>query len=204
MTFYAIEIDPTPAFGFQGGPEFSTNVQTLASGREKRNGDWFFSRHKFSAPFQNITNDQYLRVKQVFLIMRGKLHTFLQRDWADFNASNEQFGAGDGTTKIFQLVKTVSEGGGGYQRVITKPDVLGGIVIKVNGTVTAASVDATTGLVTFSSAPANAAVLTWSGQFYNHVRFDIDSLPFTIDNLSGNVYVQNGSVDLIEVLEGDD
>lgn len=205
MTFYATTIPPEAAFGFQGGPEFSTNIKAMASGREKRNADWAQCKHKYTAPFQNITNANYLLIKAVHLGMRGRLHTFLFQDKADYQASAEQFGTGDGATKIFQLSKTSNAGGGAtYTRVITKPDVMSGIVIRVNGVVTAATVDSTTGLVTFSSAPAGGAVLTWTGNFYVHVRFDNDSLPFSIDDRSGSTYIQNGSIDLIEVPPGDD
>ncbi len=205
MTFYATQIPPAAAFGFQGGPEFSTNIKSMASGREKRNGEWLQCRHKYSCPFQNITNDNYLLIKAVHLGMRGQLHSFLFLDSADYQASNEQFGIGDGTTTVFQLSKTANAGGGAtYTRTITKPNTDLGVIVRVNGVVTAAAVDPLTGLVTFSAAPANGAVLSWTGNFYVQVRFDNDSLPFSIDNKSGSTYIQNGSIDLIEVPAGDD
>lgn len=206
MAFYPIEIDPTPAFGWQGGPEFSTNLRSLSSGREKRNADWANARHKFTVPFAALTSTQYLAVKKVFLICRGRLHTFMQRDWADYQATNENFGTGDASTKVFQLSKLSSDGGGTYTRVVTKPDTLTGVQIRVNGVLqtSGVSVDALTGLVTFTSAPASGAVLTWTGQFWVQVRFDIDSLPFSISNKSAGAFRQDGSLDLIEVAPGDD
>lgn len=57
MAFYAIEIATVPGFGFVGGPEFMTNVQSTASGRESRNADWAVCRHKYTAPFSNITTE---------------------------------------------------------------------------------------------------------------------------------------------------
>jgi uncharacterized protein (TIGR02217 family) len=206
MSFFAIEIDPTPAFGWQGGPEFSTNIKAMANGREKRNADWAMVRHKFTAPFSALTPTQYLAVKKVFLICMGQLHTFLQRDWGDYQATNDSFGTGDGATTIFQLSKISSAGGGTYTRVVTKPDTLTGVQIRVNGTLqtSGVTVDATTGQVTFSSPPANGAALTWTGQFWVQVRFAIDSLPFSIGNKSSGAFRQDGSVDLIEVLAEDD
>lgn len=204
MAFYATKIPPAAAFGFQGGPVFSTNIKNLANGREKRNADWLQCRHQYSCPFQNITNDNYLLIKAVHLAMRGKLHTFLFTDPADNQASNDRFGTGDGTTTVFQLSKIADAGGGAtYTRIITKPNTLIGVTIRVNGVVTAASVDGTTGLITFSSAPANASILTWTGSFDVQVRFDNDNLPFSINDKSGSTFVQNGSVDLIETNEVD-
>lgn len=202
MAFYPIQIPPTPGFGFTGGPEFQTNVQNIASGREKRNGDWSICRHKYTAPFHNIPDVAYRSIKAVFLIVRGKLHTFLNRDWGDFQATDEPFGLGNGTTTIFQLSKLSSMPDfptATYTRIVTKPDA--GVTIKVNGVPTAASVSQVDGTVAFGSAPANGAVLTWTGEFFVQVRFDMDYLPYSLDDANAGGYVTNGSVDLIEVLD---
>ena len=196
--FYPIEIEACPGFGWIGGPEFQTNVQRLGSGREKRNADWSICRHRYTAPYKNITDDAYRAIKQVFLICRGKTHTFLHKDWADFQAVDEPFGVGDGTTKTFQLKKVSSDGGGTYTRMIDKP--VTGVVIKVGGVVTLATVSTLDGSVVFASAPANGAALTWTGEFRVHVRFDIDALPFSLDNVGNKGFFSNGSVDLVEVL----
>jgi uncharacterized protein (TIGR02217 family) len=83
--------------------------------------------------------------------------------------------------------------------MIDKPDA--GVTVKVNGVVTAASVSQLDGSVAFSVAPASGAALTWSGEFFVHVRFDMDYLPFSLDDKNSGGFVTNGSVDLIEVLD---
>ncbi|HEU4376276.1 MAG TPA: DUF2460 domain-containing protein [Telluria sp.] len=204
MSFYPIRIAQTPGFGFTGGPEFSTNVQNIANGREKRNADWAICRHKYTAPFRNIPEAAYRAIKDVFLVTRGKAHTFLHRDWGDYVATNAAFGTGDGTTTVFQLGKTSTAGSGTYYRTIDKPNSATPLavpfVVKVAGAVTGVVVDSTTGIVTFATAPAMGAALTWSGEFDVHVRFDIDYLPFSLDDRNTNGYVTNGSVDLMEVV----
>lgn len=196
--FYPIQIESCPGFGWVGGPEFQTNVQRLGSGREKRNADWAICRHRYTAPYKNVTDEAYRAIKKVFMICRGKTHTFLHKDWADFQAVDEPFGVGDGTTKDFQLRKVSSDGGGTYTRTIDKPAA--GVVIKVNGVVTLATVSELDGSVSFASAPANTAVLTWTGEFFVHVRFDTDALPFSLDNVGHKGFFMNGSIDLVEVL----
>lgn len=199
--FFPIRIPPTPGLGFTGGPEFQTDIKNAQNGREYRNADWAVCRHKYTCPFQNISNDAYLSIKEVFLIVMGRNHTFLHKDWADFEAVNARFGTGDGTTKVFQLSKLSSQGGGTYTRVITKP-VLEGFTVKLNGTLAGGyALDVLTGLVTFTVAPALDAVLTWGGLFDVQVRFDIDFLPWSLDDRNDDGYVANGSVDLIEVLD---
>lgn len=198
--FYPIRIAPTPGLGFTGGPEFQTDIKNAQNGREYRNGDWAICRHKYTCPFLNISNDAYLSIKEVFLVVRGRLHTFLHRDWADYTAVNERFGVGDGTNKIFQLRKTSTLGSATYDRLITKPS--GTVLVKANGTAASGYlVEPTTGVVTFSTAPGDNVVLTWTGEFDVQVRFDIDFLPFSLDDRNNDGYVTNGSVDLIEVLD---
>lgn len=199
MTFYAIEIEPTPGFGFVGGPEFNTNIQSIANGRESRNADWDICRHFYTAPFRNIPAEAYRKIKKVFLICRGRNHSFLHRDWGDYEAIDEPFGIGDGTTTTFQLSKLSSDGGGTYLRTITKPDVAESTT-KVDGVLTGSTISATDGSVEFAAAPADGAVLTWTGLFFVQVRFDNDKLPYSLDDKSPTDFITNGSVDLIEVL----
>lgn len=198
MSFYPIEIDACPGFGWSGGPEFQTRVTALANGAEKRNAEWLLCRHRFSVPYKNISTQAYMNIKKMFLICMGKTHTFLHKDWADYQATDEQFGTGDGSNKTFQLAKVSSSAGGVYTRKITKPNT--GVVINVNGVVTSATVSTLDGSVVFVTAPANGAVLSWSGEFFVQVRFDNDALPFTLDDKNAAGFFTNGTIDLLEVI----
>lgn len=201
--FFPIRIPPTPAMGFTGGPEFQTDIKNAQNGREYRNGDWAICRHKYTCPFQNISNDAYLSIKEVFLITRGRLHTFLHKDWADFEAAASQFAVADGTTVAYQLKKMSQIGAATYERVITKPQ-LEGFSLTINGVLQSPSsylLEVLTGVVTFNTAPPTGTVLRWSGMFDVQVRFDIDFLPWSLDDKNNDGYVANGSVDLIEVID---
>lgn len=198
MAFYPVEIEACPGFGFTGGPEFLTNIKSLQSGRESRNADWPICRHRYSVPFNNINDTAYLNIKRVFLVVRGMAHTFLHKDWGDYQAVDEPFGIGDGSENEFQLIKVSTADVGEYTRVITKPKA--GVVVMADGVPVAATVDTLTGIVTFSVAPGVGDVLTWTGEFYVHVRFNSDQLPFSLDNRMSGGFANNGSVELIEVL----
>lgn len=199
--FFPIRIPPTPGLGFTGGPEFQTDIKNAQNGREYRNADWVLCRHKYTCPFANISNAAYLTIKEVFLVVMGRNHSFLHKDWADFEAVNARFGTGDGATRVFQLKKISTVGAATYERIITKP-VFEGFVVRVNGALgVPAAVDTLTGLVTFVTAPAEGAVLTWSGTFDVQVRFDIDYLPWSLDDRNNDDYVANGSIDLFEVID---
>lgn len=208
MTFYAIQIEECPGFGWQGGPEFDTLIRPLqSSGRNRRKARRAVVIHRYVIPYQNIPVAAYINIKRMHMAMWGSLHTFLHHDELDDTADNEQFGVGDGTTTVFQLKKTYDPGGGAtYDWTITKPDVsgaLGGgpVVIFIDGAPYAASVNALTGEVDFGSSPPDVGeVLTWSGMHYVCVRFNQDDLPFSIDNKSGHAFITNGSFGLIEEL----
>lgn len=204
--FLPIQIKECPGFGFEGGPEFQTDIQSIASGHEKRNANWAVCRHRYTVPYANITDEAYLAIKTVFLLTRGKAHTFLHKDWADHYADNESIGTGDGTTTEFQLSKlsTMSGTSATYERVITKP--ADNVVVLVDGVPdTSATVDATSGKVTFPTAPANGKTVSWTGDFFVHVRFDNDYLPFTLDSrFQSGSYAHGGTIDLIEVLGEDE
>lgn len=197
--FYPIQIPTIPGFGWEATSEFNTLITSLRNGSEDRNGEWDVMRQSYSPPYNNIPAEQFMYIKRMHLGMRGSLHTFLHLDRLDHELDNEPFGEPDGVKTQFQLTKLYDPGGGAsYIRIIDKPAP--GLVFRVNGVITAASYSQTTGLVTFSPAPADDAVLTASGTYFVHVRFMSDKLTFSIDNKSGNRFITNGSSDLIEVI----
>jgi hypothetical protein len=107
--------------------------------------------------------------------MRGRGDTFLYFDPDDNVVNKAQFGTGDASTIAFQISKPL-----GLNADIIQ-DFVGSPQIYVNGTVQTAgtnySID-TFGVITFTSAPAANAVLTWSGQFNRSCRFDNDDIAF--------------------------
>jgi uncharacterized protein (TIGR02217 family) len=190
------ELDPTIAFGFTGGPEFLTRITSLRNGHERRNAEWSQTKHRYTAPFNNISDPEYREIKRMFMVCRGQLHGFLLKDWLDFEAVDEPFGTGNGSTAAFQLVKVSEADGATYQRTISRPL---SVAVKANDVAATGTVDPDTGIFTFDAAPADGAVLTWSGEFRIPVRFASDWLPFSIDNRRGPDYAVNGSVELVEV-----
>ena len=97
---------------------------------------------------------------------------FSYTDPEDSTASAQGFGAGDGATTQFQLVR--SRGG------FAEPVYLATITsLTVGGVAKTSPTDyslGSTGIVTFVAAPAAAAALVWTGTFAWLCRFDADSL----------------------------
>jgi hypothetical protein len=75
---------------------------------------------------------------------------------------------GDGTSTIFQLARPIGQAVDVLQQVT-------GVHVFVAGTEVAATVS-DSGVVTFAAAPANGAVLTWSGNFRYLCQFTEDTL----------------------------
>lgn len=105
-------------------------------------------------------------------LVQGPAQLFAFDDVNDDSVTNQLFGAGDGVTATFQLVRTL----GGF----TAP------VFLINGTpsfavggVTTAGTVSPYGAVTFAAPPAPGALLTWTGMYYQPCRFDEDETGFS-------------------------
>lgn len=194
-----VELDICPAYGWQAMPEFNTLIKQTRDGRETRRALWGMVKHRYALPFQNITDDAYLmHLKSLFLAARGMEESFLAKDFSDYRAENAVFGVGDGAETEFDLLLPYTFGVAGYSRRIMYPV---DPVFRAGGVPVAATFDPVTKRVVFDVAPDPAAILTWSGEFRVPVRFASDAFAMTIDNRSGDNYVMNGSVELLEVWE---
>jgi uncharacterized protein (TIGR02217 family) len=173
-----------------GGPQRLTEIVTLASGREHRNGRWADSRRRYDAGFGIRSLDALHAVIAFFEERRGRLVGFRYRDRIDFRSGppsrppdpgDQLLGRGDGALNVFALAKTYGSGFAPYRRAIAKP-VSGSVRIAVAGAElppSAFACDSTTGLVTLAQAPAAGARVTAGFAFDVPVRFDTDDL--TVD-----------------------
>ena len=206
MAFHEIRFPDNISRGARGGPERRTQIIELASGDEERNASWANSRRRYDAAYGVRRTDDLAAVVAFFEARNGRLYGFRWRDWGDYKscvpsgtpaATDQAIGTGDGTTTIFQLVKAYTSGAQSWARAITKP-VSGSVLVAVNDVVQASgwSVDTTTGIISFTSAPANGAAITAGFEYDVPVRFDTDRLDVTMDiERLGSI----ASIPLIEV-----
>lgn len=149
-----------------------TEVVTTDGGREVSNIRTAQSSLRFEISYPHSAQDAvYLAVKNAYKASRGG-NSFDFQDHSEYLATDEEFGVGDGATTIFPLVKQYTFGANTYERRIYRP--VSAISLKVDGVAFPAgySVNYTLGIVTFTSAPADGAILSWSGEFNVPVRFD--------------------------------
>ncbi|WP_457650878.1 phage distal tail protein, Rcc01695 family [Profundibacter sp.] len=191
MAFHEIRFPDNISRGARGGPERRTQIVELASGDEERNASWANSRRRYDASYGIRRADDLAAVVAFFEARNGRLYGFRWKDWADYKSylpskpvgETDQFiGTGDGSTTSFQLVKKYISGSQSWVRVITKP-VAGTVKVGLDGAPQSLgwSVDITTGIITFATAPSNGATITAGFEFDVPVRFDTDQLDVTMD-----------------------
>lgn len=199
---------PTPvSLGASGGPSHRTQIVGTISGGERRNGAWLNSLHRYDAGFGVRTLDDLYAVIAFFEARQGRLHGFRWKDGADFrsgpplqavNVLDAALGLGDGATTQFQLVKQYQSGTVTRTRTITKP-VAGSVVTAIDGAPVAAasfSVDTSTGVLTFDTAPGSGSAVTAGFEFDVPVRFDTDRLDVNLSHFNAG---QIPSIPLIEL-----
>ena len=95
---------------------------------------------------------------------------------------DQLLGTGNGTATAFQLVKRYASGAQSWTRSITRP-VAGSVRLALGGVeqLSGWSVDTTTGVVTFGTAPAAGVTVRAGFEFDVPVRFDSDTLDVTLD-----------------------
>jgi len=182
MSFVEAQFPADISYGSSGGPEYSTDVVMTYGGHEQRNINWSQARARFNVAHGVKTKAQLDALIAFFRARKGRAIGFRFKDWTDYKASGQMLGTGNGALTQFQLVKTYASGATEELRIITKP-VNGTIKIYLNGALqsTGYTVNFTTGLVIFNSAPANGAVVTVDYEFDVPVRFDTDRLSATLD-----------------------
>ena len=182
MTFHEVQFPPDIAYGATGGPEYMTSVVSMASGYEQRNANWSAARLKWNVASGLKHQTQLNTLIAFFRARKGKAYGFRFKDWTDYKATAQAIGTGDGTTKAFQLVKSYASGAGSETRTITKP-VLGTVVPYLGGIKQTSgwSINAATGILTFTVAPAQGVAVTADFEFDVPVRFDTDSMAVSIE-----------------------
>jgi uncharacterized protein (TIGR02217 family) len=200
MAFHDVRFPPTIAYGATGGPGFSTDVVTLRSGREKRNGNWSLPRRQWDVA-HGLKNQGDLDILLAFFLARhGRLHSFRFKDWSDFRMPRQAIGVGDGATLEFALVKAYADPGGYTTfRAITKP-VDGSVQVWLDGAPQAEgwACDHASGLVTFSVAPGAEVIVEAACEFDVHARFDTDDMRTRIDTYALYSW---GQIPIVEIRE---
>lgn len=197
--FVEEQFPPAIALGATGGAMFSTDISTTFAGYEQRNINWPQARGRWNVASGIKDKSDIDALIAFFRARRGRAVGFRFKDWSDYSVTAGNIGTGDGATTAFALRKQYVSGGVTINRTITKP-VAGTITVykdAVEQTVTTDyTIDMTTGIVSFVSAPGNGEVITADFEFDVPVRFDTDQMDVMMDtNTIGNW----GNIPIVEV-----
>lgn len=184
-----------PGYPCLSSPRFSTTITSASDGDEGRNRNWKHPLRKFKLPAGEARNWEVIAdLMDMALILSGPWKSFAWRDPLDFASirlatANEKtadilerlspidqnFGTGDGLTRVFQLTKLYQRGSFTYSRPILLP-ILDSLQLADAGAAIDAGFSVTRqgGVVTFDVAPLAGHALTWGGLFDIPVRFDSD------------------------------
>ena len=174
VAFHEVQFPPKIAYGASGGAEFNTSISTSFAGFEQRNVNWQKSRGKWDVSTGLKTKGDMDTLQAFFRSRYGKAYGFRFKDWSDYQAVGQNIGTGNGVLTSFQLTKTYTSGSYSYVREIKKPV---NSVLQSSGY----AVDYTTGIVTFTTAPANTVIVSADFEFDVPVRFDTDALAVRAD-----------------------
>ncbi|MBA4783825.1 MAG: DUF2460 domain-containing protein [Rhizobiales bacterium] len=206
--FHDVRFPLRIAFGATVSPERRTEIVTLGSGFEERNTRWAHSRRQYDAGQGVRSLDDLHEIIAFFEERRGRLFGFRFHDRVDcrsgppsrpVTAFDQDLGEGDGTTKVFQLVKTYGGAHNPYRREIRKP-VAASLRAAVSGTVLQPGfdfdIDPENGLITFAQVPPPGARVTAGFEFDVPVRFATDRLDINLATFkSGDI----PSIPLVEI-----
>lgn len=207
--FDEVLLNPEYSALARGGPEWSTAIVTSPSGFTDRNINRADFIGRWTISYDLLTEAELKELYDFFVARRGRAYgfRFIAPEAQEVSAgAPEQFGVGDGADTTFQLQRVHTSGPRSYTRPIVKPmagglaHVPGSSQVKIykDGVeqTSGVSVNSTTGIVTFTSAPSNGAVLTWSGLYHVPVCFGSDQFESQIDIGSSSTF----GVELIEML----
>jgi len=209
------------ALGSSGGPEYVTSVVVVSSGKEYKKQRWTYPKHRYQVGAGAKGSIEIDELRVFHHAMRGRFNGFRFKDFNDYSSAanmatavsvtDQVIGTGDGTTTEFQLYKnyiTSDSPSLTLQRKITKP-VSGTVLIGLSNDSPILqtegadyTVDYTTGIVTFNTAPgAGTSPLgtptIYAGfQFDVPVRFESDTLQ--VQQISPGI--EQASIGMVEIL----
>ncbi len=196
-SFHEVQFPTDISYGSSGGPEYSTDIVITHGGHEQRNVNWAESRAVYNVTHGVKTQTQLDALIAFFRARQGRAYGFRFKDWSDYSATTQLIGSGTGALTIFQLVKNYTSGSETFVRTVNKP-VDNSVSIYVDSVLqtSGVSINYATGVVTFTTPPANGLAVTATFEFDVPVRFDTDRLSVSLDSYGVNSW---NNINLVEI-----
>jgi uncharacterized protein (TIGR02217 family) len=167
-------------YGADGGHSWDTQVLSFPNGATRRNQQFADALGRWQLGNRNVRSDELAYIRGFLHAMRGRMHSFLYKDWNDYIATQELLA--HESQQDVQLTKTYGLAINGWSRAIKKPSADGFVLESNTGSgwvVVSPSnydLDTTTGIVSLDTAINldSGDGLRWTGFFYVPARFDRD------------------------------
>lgn len=159
-------------------PRFNTGVQIAVDLSELRATFASTPVYDFTLAYDllrdSISHQELKSLAGFYMARFGAWDSFLFQDPDDSVALGQAFGTGDGVTEDFQLIRSFGDWNEPTKNI-------GSADIYVDAVLQTPTTDYTrssTGLISFTSAPAANTSLTWDGVYYFRCRFTNDTTEF--------------------------
>jgi uncharacterized protein (TIGR02217 family) len=158
-------------------PVFRTLIQETASGMETRAALQLYPRWQYTLSFNFLrddANNEFRTLLAFFLARQGSFDSFLFDDADDDTVTGQAIGLGDGSTRVFQLVRSF----GGFTEPVLAPNA---VTIKVGGVALSGSDWSYSGpgQVMLNAAPGHGVGVTADLTYHWPVRFLADQYDFS-------------------------
>ena len=209
MGFHDVTYPLEVAYGATSGIAHNTVVISLDSWQEQRIVRNNSFRKVFDARTGINTRDNAMVLRNFVAARRGDAHSFKVFDHIDNTTAvngrdaptnlDQSLGTGDGATVDFQLHKRYGDDNYGVYWNITKPDD-GSVVVALDGAnqTSGWSVDLTTGIITFDTAPLADVAVTAGCRYHVPCRFGSDVSEALEHELADVDITEVGSIPIIE------
>ncbi len=209
--FHEVQFPLTLSYGSSGGMGFNTQIIESDSAQEQRLVRWSVPRRQYRGVLQEFTKTDIASLIDFYIARQGAAFGFRYKDFADFTTATDhqsahsntdiQIGVGDGSNKVFQLIKQYISTPTTVTRNITKP-IASSLKVSLNDVDQPSgwTVDSASGVLTFTTAPSNTVSVKAGFEFDVPVRFAVSS-----DTHMSIVHAQfdnlDVSVDMVEILD---
>jgi uncharacterized protein (TIGR02217 family) len=181
MAFFEQRFDPRLSYGARGGPAWKTTKVITESGRRNVVKRWQYPLHRYDVSHAIKTRDDFEIVRAFFYVVAGAFDGFRFKDWGDYQLTHQNSAViqSAGSPSEWQIVRLYTVGSRTFQRPIYKianpPPTHVRRVRAGNPSMVAATVDANTGLVSFSGHEAGDTYSV-TGEFDVPVAFADDAM----------------------------
>lgn len=176
------QVFPLTLAALGAAPGWAVDVIELGGGSEQRIGLQGDARRRYNAATAITKVTDFDAIVQHFNGRRGMLFSYPLKDLTLFKRTLEPFGTGGGIGSTNQLVLNEGDAANAYNREVYLPKsgtihIFAGVTEKIENTDWTLAYDgATGGTVTWLTSVSGQS-LSWTGEFYIPVRYDIESLP---------------------------